>query len=144
MSVTRIDLAESSEFDVGGMHVRPARRHVSMNGQNRILQPKVTKVLIVLASARSAVVSRHRLIDECWSGRIVSDDALNRCILALRHLAREFSPEPFAIETIPHVGYSLIERRMTAILRPSTRLALRLFAVLVLAVSLTAWFAFRG
>ena len=26
----------------------------------------------------------------------------------MRHLAREYSPEPFAIETVPRVGYSLV------------------------------------
>jgi len=56
------------------------------------------------------VVSRDRLIHQCWNGRIVGDDALNRCIVALRHLAKGFSPEPFTIETVPRVGYRLVER----------------------------------
>jgi TolB-like protein/tetratricopeptide (TPR) repeat protein len=81
-----------------------------MNGEIRDLEPKVAQVLIALASASPAVVSRDRLIDQCWDGRIVGDDALNRCILALRNLAKQFSPEPFAIETIPRVGYSLLAR----------------------------------
>ena len=81
-----------------------------MNGERRELEPRVAQVLVALASARPAVVSRDRLIDQCWDGRIVGDDAINRCIVALRHLAKEFSPEPFAIETVPRVGYSLVER----------------------------------
>ena len=79
-----------------------------MNGECRELEPRVAQVLIALASASPAVVSRDRLVEQCWGGRIVGDDALNRCILALRHLAREFSPAPFAIETVPRVGYSLL------------------------------------
>ena len=81
-----------------------------MDGATRDLEPKVLQVLIALASVRPSVVSRDRLIEQCWDGRIVGDDALNRCIVALRHLAREFSPEPFAIETVPRGGYSLVER----------------------------------
>lgn len=81
-----------------------------MAGECRELEPKVAQVLIALASASPAVVSRDKLVEQCWDGRIVGDDALNRCILALRHLAREFSPEPFAIETVPRIGYSLLTR----------------------------------
>src|SRR3954470_15035378 len=108
MGVPRINLAETSDFDLGGLRVSPARRQVCMSGECRELEPKVAQVLIALASASPAVVSRDRLIEQCWDGRIVGDDALNRCVLALRHLAKEFSPEPFAIETIPRVGYSLL------------------------------------
>jgi TolB-like protein/DNA-binding winged helix-turn-helix (wHTH) protein/Flp pilus assembly protein TadD len=106
----RIDLAETPDFDLGGLRVSPARREVRMNGERRELEPRVAQVLVALASARPGVVSRDRLIEQCWDGRIVGDDAINRCIVALRHLARDFSPEPFAIETVPRVGYSLIER----------------------------------
>ena len=110
MGEPRINLAETSDFDLGGLHVSPARRRVCMAGESRELEPKVAQVLIALASVSPAVVSRDRLIEQCWDGRIVGDDALNRCILALRHLAREYSPQPFAIQTVPRVGYSLVKR----------------------------------
>ena len=109
MSETQINLAESPDFDLGGLHVSPARRRVAINGSGRELEPRVAQVLVALASARPEVVSRERLIDRCWDGRIVGDDALNRCIVALRHLAKEFSPQPFEIETVSRVGYRLIE-----------------------------------
>ena len=106
---SRIDLSETSDFDLGGLRVSPAHRQVQMNGDCRDLEPRVAQVLVALASARPNVVSRDRLIDQCWEGRIVGDDAINRCIVALRHLAKSFSPEPFAIETVPRIGYCLVE-----------------------------------
>jgi TolB-like protein/DNA-binding winged helix-turn-helix (wHTH) protein len=109
MSATQINLAETPDFDLGGLHVSPGRRRVAINGSGRELEPRVAQVLVALASARPEVISRDRLIDQCWDGRIVGDDALNRCIVALRHLAKEFSPEPFTIETVSRVGYRLIE-----------------------------------
>src|SRR3954469_12549535 len=111
MSTTQINLAETPDFDLGEVRVRPAHRLIEANGTQRELEPKIAQVLIALASVRPQVVSRDRLIEQCWNGRIVGDDALNRCIVALRHLAKEFSPEPFGIETVPRVGYSLVERR---------------------------------
>ncbi|MEO8455960.1 MAG: winged helix-turn-helix domain-containing protein [Sphingomicrobium sp.] len=109
MDAPKTTLADTPDFDLGGLRVSPARRQVHMAKERRDLEPKVALVLVALASARPGVVSRDRLIEECWDGRIVGDDALNRCIVALRHLAKEFSPEPFAIETVPRVGYCLIE-----------------------------------
>lgn len=107
---TRIDLGKTADFDLGGLRVSPARREVCLDSARRELEPKVAQVLVALAAVRPQVVSRDRLIEQCWDGRIVGDDALNRCIVALRHLAKEFSPEPFTIETVARVGYCLIER----------------------------------
>jgi len=73
------------------------------------------KVLVALAGVRPGVLSRDRLIDMCWDGRIVGDDALNRCILALRHLARQFPIKPYNIQTVPRVGYCLVERQPSAV-----------------------------
>ena len=67
---------------------------------------EVAQVLVALALARPAVVSRDRLIEQCWEGRIVGDDAINRCIRrASSSRARIFAPGPFTIETVPRVGY---------------------------------------
>ena len=109
-SASRIDLSETGDFDLGGLRVSPAHREVQMNGERRELEPRVAQVLVALAAARPGVVSRDRLIEQCWDGRIVGDDSIRRCIVALRHLSKEFSPAPFAIETVARVGYSLVEQ----------------------------------
>ena len=108
-AAARIDLAAECEFRLGPMSVEPAECAVAVNGERRQLQPRVMQLLVALAKVRPNVVSRDRLVEQCWNGRVVGDDALNRCILALRHLAREFSPQPFEIETLPRVGYRMIE-----------------------------------
>ncbi|MFL6764144.1 MAG: winged helix-turn-helix domain-containing protein [Sphingomicrobium sp.] len=141
MSATQINLAETPDFDLGGLLVSPARLRVAINGTGRELEPRIAQVLVALASARPGVVSRDSLIDQCWDGRIVGDDALNRCIVALRHLARTFSPEPFTIETVPRVGYRLVERTdggQPARRWPSTRFAVIAGALLLLAIGVGA------
>lgn len=107
----RIDLAGEPAFDLAQMRVVPAERAVVVGGERRELQPRVMQVLVALAKARPNVLSRDKLIELCWEGRVVGDDALNRCILALRHLAQEFRPPPFAIQTVPRIGHRLIETR---------------------------------
>jgi len=147
-----LDLAQAPEFDLGALHVNPAHRRVTVDRRSWELEPRVMRVLVVLAAASPKVVSRDRLVETCWGGRIVGDDAVNRCILALRNLARGLTPEPFRIETVRGVGYCLTTAdQVTGDEGPAkgpaparrTRLVLGLvaLAVLVLAAGLaiTAW-----
>lgn len=110
---SRVKLGQSADFDIGGLRVSPARRQISFNRETQTLEPRVMQVLVALAEARPSVVSRDQLAQACWGGLNVGDDAMNRCIVALRRLAREFDPEPFTIETVPRVGYALREAGST-------------------------------
>jgi hypothetical protein len=66
------------------------------------------QVLVALARANGAVITRDQLIDWCWDGRIVSENAINRVISRLRQVAAEFAIGAFQLETITKVGYRLI------------------------------------
>jgi len=63
------------------------------------------QVLVALARADGAVVSRDQLIERCWGGRLVGDDAINSCVAKVRALAAMTSPSAFDIETIPDVAF---------------------------------------
>lgn len=102
-----IDLAREGDFDLGSLHVRPAKCEVEWNGASQILQRRVMQVLVVLAHARGSVISHNDLVMRCWRGLSVSDDAIFRCISKLRKLAAAYVDAPYAIETIPGVGYRL-------------------------------------
>jgi hypothetical protein len=78
------------------------------------------QVLVALAQAQGGVVTRDELIDQCWDGRIVSENAINRVISRLRQTAADFAGGSLEIETITKVGYRLrianqpvITQRMT-------------------------------
>ncbi len=64
------------------------------------------QVLLMLADARGGVVTRDKLIENCWGGQIVGDDAVNRAIAELRRALRE-TEAALSVETIPRVGYRL-------------------------------------
>jgi class 3 adenylate cyclase len=103
-----VDLARQPDFSVGGLIVRPsACRVVSPEGERRI-ERKVMEVLLALVAGEGATVSRDDLIDACWGGRVVSDDAVNRAVAQVRALARGVDPAPFTVETIPKVGFRLL------------------------------------
>ena len=103
----RAVLARELGFSLGLVWASPSTRQVTIGATSHTVEPRVMQVLVVLAKARGAVVSRDELIDRCWSGRIVGDDAINHAVGKLRQLAAA-SGGAFAIETIPRVGYRLI------------------------------------
>lgn len=137
-----IDLATVAPFELGAMRIIPAERAVVAGEDRRDVQPRVMKALVALAERRGEVVSRDRLVERAWDGRVVGDDAINRCILALRHLAEGFRPAPFAIETVPRVGHRLVETPGGGAASPKSprwRAFAVLAAVLVAVLALVAW-----
>jgi DNA-binding winged helix-turn-helix (wHTH) protein/dienelactone hydrolase len=104
---TSVDLAEEPDFTLGGLQVRPSLREVVDGDEREVLEPRVMQVLVALARRRGQVVSRDQLIEVCWAGRVVGEDAINRCIARVRRLAE--AHRGFSIETIPRVGYRLTE-----------------------------------
>jgi Tol biopolymer transport system component/DNA-binding winged helix-turn-helix (wHTH) protein len=102
-----INLALESDFALGEALVRPSSREVIRGDRRAALEPRVMQVLVALARRPGHVVSRDELIAVCWSGRIVGEDAINRCIGQLRKLAQTLGEEALAIDTVARVGYRL-------------------------------------
>jgi DNA-binding winged helix-turn-helix (wHTH) protein len=100
-----IRLAREPDFRLGALTIRPSLCEVLARGGRQRLQPRVMQVLVALARMEDRAVTRDALIDSCWGGRIVGEDAINRCIGRLRRLAR--TDGGFSIETVARVGYRL-------------------------------------
>lgn len=102
-----IDLAREPDFSLGPLQVRPSTREVEADGKRDLLEPRVMQVLVALARAQGSVVSRDDLIESCWEGRIVGEDAINRAIGRLRKVSEGTNGAAFRIETVARVGYRL-------------------------------------
>ena len=100
------DLAERLDFSLGNATVSPSLRRITTAAGEASLEPRVMQVLVALFDADGLVLSRDTLMDLCWSGVIVGEDAVNRAIGELRRAVREIDAS-FAIETIARVGYRL-------------------------------------
>lgn len=109
-------LAHEADFVLGLMRVRPSLGEVEIEGEKQHLEPRVMQVLVALVRAEGAVLSRDDLIARCWDGVIVGDDAINRVISKVRHLAEDERTR-FHVETLPRIGYRLTDWRRRA-LRP--------------------------
>src|SRR5690348_12813520 len=97
----RIVLAHEPSFTLGSARVDPSTRRIEANGRSEIIEPRMMQVLVVLARTKGEVVTRDEIIEECWDGRIVGEDAVNRVFFRLRQLAQTLGSGTFRVETIP-------------------------------------------
>ena len=95
-------------FRVGAVTVSPSLNRLEVEGEVVQIEPKVMEVLVALAARRGQVISRDELLATVWADTVVTDDALNRSISALRKALGDTPREPAFVETIPKRGYRLI------------------------------------
>jgi TolB-like protein/DNA-binding winged helix-turn-helix (wHTH) protein len=101
-------LSAERDFALGDLEIHPSVSEVTRSGHSEHVEPRVMQVLVALAGANGAVVSRDELIQRCWDGRVVGEAAINRCMSKLRALAdRGDGTRSFQVETIARVGYRL-------------------------------------
>jgi len=100
----RVVLAHEPPFSIGDLHIDPATRQVERGELRETLEPRVMQVLVALFRA-DGIITRDELVGRCWDGRVVGDDAINRVISRLRHLADDIGGGCFSVETITKVGY---------------------------------------
>jgi DNA-binding winged helix-turn-helix (wHTH) protein len=116
----RIDLAHEAPFRLGSLEVRPALRQLAReDGSEDVLEPRVMQVLVALARADGAIVSRDDLTRSCWEGRVVGEDAINRVVSRLRRAAEGIGQGSFRIETITKVGYRLLREGQAGAAAPA-------------------------
>ncbi|MEO5938798.1 MAG: winged helix-turn-helix domain-containing protein [Sphingomonas sp.] len=156
-----IVLAYEQSFRIGEAEILPATREVRFAGQAFVLEPRVMQLLIALHRAEGAVVNKDDLLQSCWEGRIVGEDAINRVVSRLRGVAQKEAGQQFRIETITKVGYRLLSangetldagthgpsagrvaRRQTAFAPPHP-MAIAVAALLVLVSAAGSWWWFR-
>lgn len=99
-------LSRRADFNLGTALIRPSLRRIEGSAGFAAIEPRVMRVLIAFADAGERVLSRDELLQQCWDGAVVGDDAINRTIGEIRRVARD-TGAGFGIETIARVGYRL-------------------------------------
>ncbi len=99
-------LMDEARFVLGRVAVTPSARMIAVGARVSVIEPRVMQVLVTLARDRGEVVGRQTLVDACWDGRIVGEDAVNRAILKLRRALDDIGGD-VPIETVARVGYRL-------------------------------------
>ena len=106
------DLARRADLHIGDALIRPSIRTITGPLGSASVEPRVMQVLLALYDADGAVLNRETLLEQCWSGLIVGDDAVNRTIAEIRRVARD-TGAAIPVETIPRVGYRIATGKNT-------------------------------
>jgi DNA-binding winged helix-turn-helix (wHTH) protein/TolB-like protein len=149
------DLARAAAFGLGPLTVDPSTRQISGDGRTETVEPRVMRVLVALGETPGRVFSRDELIELCWDGQLVTDNAITRVISLLRHALDDLSSGAVRIETIKKVGIRLMVEPATPQTDPGSteaakpaparrRWPMRLLAALAVAgAAIAAWVAFH-
>jgi tetratricopeptide (TPR) repeat protein/DNA-binding winged helix-turn-helix (wHTH) protein len=101
--------ASEADFQIGNWTVRPQRDCIEGPDGTVRLAPKAMAVLTCLARARGSVVPRQEIFIAVWPQGEVTDDALTQRIVELRKAFGDSAYKPAVIETIPKVGFRLMQ-----------------------------------
>ena len=66
------------------------------------------RLLLCLAEHAGEVVSIDDLLNQAWSGVIVTQDSVYQSVASLRRLLGDDPKQPTYIETVPRLGYRLV------------------------------------
>ncbi len=102
-----IRLSREPAFELGAVMVYPATRQIVRDGRSETLEPRIMQVLVAFAQSEGEILGHDDLIDRCWEGRIVGENAIHRAVSKVRDLGLNFGGGTFAIETITKVGYRM-------------------------------------
>ena len=93
---------------IGAWRVDPALDQISMDRNSVKLEPRAMQLLVCLAEHAGQVVSVEQLLDEVWTGVVVTPDSVYHAVAALRRTLGDDPNEPTYIANVPRRGYRLV------------------------------------
>lgn len=106
-SPERVVLAHEAAFELGAVRFHPAHRLVEDRQRSIVVEPRVMQIFVALGRAGGAILSRDDIMERCWNGRIVGDNALHRAVRHARKALEQVGDGTLQIDTIKGVGYRL-------------------------------------
>jgi DNA-binding winged helix-turn-helix (wHTH) protein len=84
------------------------RKLLSAGGLVLPLRARPMEALLLLVANAGQVVDRRRLLQTVWPDRIVEDNNLNQCILAIRKALEETAGSNRFVMTVPGRGFCFV------------------------------------
>jgi DNA-binding winged helix-turn-helix (wHTH) protein/tetratricopeptide (TPR) repeat protein len=133
-------------FKLGEWTILPRQSSLGKAGTLIHIEPKVMGVLVCLAKHAPETATRDEIFDEVWRDTVVQDEALTRNIHVLRTNLEDEEGDRKYIQTVPRVGYRLLEP-VTPLNddEPAIRRSRPLIAgITIAAILIAAFFLTRG
>ncbi len=93
---------------MGEFAIHPLHGTLSGPDGTHHVAPMAMDVLVCLAEAAGALVTREALLSEIWGNENGHDEPLTRCVSELRHQLGDHRELPTYIQTVPKRGYRLV------------------------------------
>src|SRR5262249_26087946 len=107
-ATTRMTFGDHTVLRIGTWRVDPTTGEISCGAEAHKLEPRTMRLLLYLAAHPRQVVTLDRLLDEVWSGVIVTPASVYQAIAQLRRLLGDLAEQPTYIETHARKGYRLV------------------------------------
>jgi len=99
---------QGTTLRIGDWCVNPASGQISREGQCIRVEARTMRLLTCLADHAGEVVSIDDLLEQVWSGVIVTPDSVYQAVALLRRLLGDDPKQPTYIATVPRLGYRMV------------------------------------
>src|SRR5689334_471014 len=93
---------------IGDWRLDPRTGQLTRDSQEERLEARTLRLLLYLANRPGETVSVEELLDNVWSGVVVTQDSVYQAVTALRRLLGDDARTPRYIATVPRLGYRLV------------------------------------
>lgn len=100
----------ATELRIGDWRVDPKSGQISRDGETVRVEARTMRLLLCLAEHAGEVVSIDDLLDQVWSGVIVTPDSVYQAVASLRRLLGDDPRQPSYIATAPRLGYRMVAK----------------------------------
>jgi len=103
-----MDQPSGTSLRVGDWRVSPASGQISREGETVRVEARTMRLLLCLAEHAGQVVSIDELLEQVWTGVIVTQDSVYQAVTSLRRLLGDDPKQPSYIATVPRLGYRMV------------------------------------
>mgnify|MGYP000433100729 CR=1 FL=1 len=97
-------------FFINQYRVDMLRSQIIDQNDIQAMEPRVLKVLLLLAENQDQVVTHQEILDTVWPDMVVAPNAIQRCIVQLRKALNDDAKNQHVIVTHPKIGYRLVAK----------------------------------
>jgi transcriptional activator of cad operon len=93
---------------IGAWCVDPKSGQMSRDGEIVRVEARTLRLLLCLAERPGEVVSIDDLLNQVWTGVVVTSDSVYQAVASLRRLLGDDPKQPTYIATVPRLGYRMV------------------------------------
>jgi len=93
---------------IGAWRVDPRTGQLTREGETVRVEARTLRLLLYLAQRAGEVVSQDELLEQVWSGVVVTPDSVYQAVASLRRTLGDDPKRPTYIATVPRLGYRMV------------------------------------